>query len=83
MLPNFGEVAFYWCVIVRLLDRPKTVDVRLHLNKSLFFNVLNLFRSTFLMNHKWASTLRYPVQKENTDRKKRITTSLNLTGEHT
>ncbi len=54
-----------------------------NLNYILNFNWLIYFLRVFLVNHKWASTLRYPVQKRKHRQKKRITTSLNLTGEHT
>jgi len=60
-----------------------TADGFFKRNNALNFNWLIYFLRVFLMNHKWASTLRYPVQKRKHRQKKRITTSFNLTGEHT
>jgi hypothetical protein len=46
-----------------------TADGFFKRNNARNFNWLIYFLLVFLMNHKWAPTLRYPVQKENTDRK--------------
>jgi|TARA_B100000508_G_C11231606_1_gene167246 hypothetical protein len=68
-LPNFGEAAFCWCAFSQSLNFTNEESIKFVLLKVIFINGLKLFGQAFFMNHKWASTLRYPVQKENTDRK--------------